>query len=230
MNKLGKNYKSVILPAGVSLVLVALILVVGNIFIGQITSLREEESAVSAKLATLESRLATLQEAKNTVENLVGVARIALPEDNPSILVTRQLRSIATERGVALSDFSVTPTGALEGETLLNYEVTFNAKAADYNAIAAFIGDLSQILPLVNLVSLATDARVAEGAEAQVRLVTYSSPFPESLPELTEPLSGLSPSEQAVLSTIEGFSAPQILEPAPAPQPAAPRANPFSFD
>lgn len=228
MEKLTAQYKGLFVPAVSMVVFLVLIAVAGNFLLGQISSIREQSGLLNSKIETLEARVAALQNTSDTLKDSASVAAVAVPEQNPSVLVTRQLRKLASDKGVALSDFSVVSTNTQDANAMYTYEVKFQVSAADYAAVAAFLGEMDNLLPLVNLGSLAVDSRAATGTEAQVRLVAYSAAYPVSFPSLDEPLSGLSEEEQKLLNALGGFNAPEVGAKVPATTQATPRPNPFS--
>jgi hypothetical protein len=199
-----------------------------NLIIKQINLIRGESSELQAKLTSLEERLFTLQEVESNVRSFVNIAAVAVPEKNPSVVVTRQLRALAAGKVVDLTEFSILSTDVVTENALTSYEVNFIAKSAEYEPLADFITGLSELLPLVNIGSLNIKSGSASGYEAQVRLLAYSAPYPETLPSLEEALVGLSTEEQESLSLLEQFNAPETAEEA-SPSEVVPRQNPFSL-
>ncbi len=229
MDKLTRKYKGLFAPLAIAMVLIVSIFLAGNFLFNGIATVRSEAEELRGKVNTLQSRLATLQAAEKSVRNSVGVASFAIPEKNPSILVTKQLRNLATERGVTISDFSVAAATSLEGEAVSSYTINFTASAPDYDTLANYISELSRLLPLVNLGSLTMKGGVVSGVEAQISLLAYSASYPETLPSLEDPLSGLALGEEEVLKTLGEFSSPAVSSPL-APSEVTPRVNPFSLE
>jgi hypothetical protein len=162
----------------------------------------------------------------------VNVASLAIPDKNPSILVTSQLRSIANRVGVGVSRLDVT-RGYVDPNAesaISQYDISFELFGENYEKVSQFVQELSTITPLVNLTSITINSE-ATGLTATVRLTAYSAPFPLELPALDEPLSGLSASEQETLSLLEGFSGPSLNTSGSAAGAAEilPRDNPFTI-
>lgn len=230
MDRLTNKYKYLFVPLGVIVVFLVLIVVASNFLLIQIGSVRAQSGQLNSKIETLEARVDTLQAASNTVKDSVNIAAVAIPEKNPSVLVTRQLRKLAADNGIILSDFSIVSTNIQNENAMFTYEVNFQARGADYTSLATFLAGMDSLLPLVSLGSLTMDSKTVSGVEAQVRLIAYSAAFPESLPSLDEPLSGLSEGEQESLNILGGFNAPGVSGALPAPTEVTPRANPFSLE
>lgn len=231
MEKLYRKYKSALVFLGIIIGFLGLTLVFSNFLIGRINSVRTEAEQIHIKSKSLESRIATLQAAASSVRELVDTAAIAIPEKNPSILITRQLREKAKESGVTLDDYTITSGGVLETSTMENYEVSFKATGENYTVVSGFVIRLGSLLPLINLSSVSVrQSSTGSNIEANIRLVAYSAPYPEALPSLDTPLSGLSPMEQESLNTLELFDIPTFSATPPQSTEIVPRQNPFSLE
>ncbi|OGM33074.1 hypothetical protein A2803_03070 [Candidatus Woesebacteria bacterium RIFCSPHIGHO2_01_FULL_44_21] len=229
MERLTNKFKNLLIPIAVVAIFLVLIVVAANFLIGQINSVRSQAAALNSKIATLEARVATLQESSATVRDSVNATAIAIPEKNPAVLVTRQLRKLANDNGVVLSEFSIVSTNIQGENSMYTYEVNFQALGTDYASVSVFLDGLDNLLPLINLGSLAMNSKLG-GVEATVRLIAYSAPFPETLPSLDDPISGLSDGEQESLNVLSGFVSPSGGEALPEPIEIIPRPNPFLLE
>jgi Tfp pilus assembly protein PilO len=225
VENLKRNYKSILISVTTIVFLVVLTFINANFVIGKINAVSSETSTIEARLETLQSRIAVLEAAVGSVE-LVNIAALAIPEKNPSVLLTGQLKSLALEHSVSIENLSITSTSISDDEPMLTYEVNFSAIGGDYESLSNFIDGLSTILPLVNLGSANIRSVTASGVESEIRLTAYSAVYPESLPTSDQPLSGLSPQEQEILTSLETFR--QIVSTPPESTEVPTRPNPFS--
>lgn len=237
MEKQLKNSKAVLFPLITVIVLIALTIGVANFLISRINTTRAETAQVQQKNDVLSERLSTLQAVEGEILEGVNVASIALPSQNPSVLITNVVKNLAVENNVFISKFAVTALGTTTSsvpdasvDVVESYDVSFEASAESYDSLSTFINELSTTRPILNLSSIITESANTSGVTTQIKLTTYSAPFPQELPALDEPLSGLSVEEQETLVLIESYTAPQIAGGDVAPSEVPPRENPFSLD
>lgn len=227
-----KKYQPIAFPTLAVVIILVLCVASGNFLFGRINTLRAEANSLRSKNDVLAERFSTLQDVEFEISSAVNVASVALPPDNPSVLVTSTLKEVSAEWNVSVSRFTISSVQipGLEGvEPISNYEINFEAQAEDYQAINSFVSDLSAVRPLLSLESVTTEQTNLGGVEARIRLNAYSSPFPSELPALDTPLSGLSPAEEETLSLLETYSAAAVSDQTPTVE-VTPRENPFSLD
>lgn len=233
MKEIVTRYKNLLFPILVVVGLVIMSFAVGSFLIGRVGSVRAEIKAVDTENEVLASRLETLRSLDPNLAATVNFVSIAVPERNPSVLVTRQLRTLATKWTISLSNLSITTQMAdasSESETapLNMHEIGFEASGT-YQNLFDFVANLSEIVPLVNLSSLSLRTPVGENFSAQIRLFAQSAPFPRELPALDEALVGLTESEQEALDAIESYAAPVIDTAPQATGSSGPiRVNPYA--
>lgn len=238
MNKQLKNTKALLFPLLAVIILIGMCIGVFNFLWGRINTVNRQIADAEQKNAILSSRLTTLQEIRDDVSGNVNVASIAVPPQNPSILVTNVLKTSAAENSVALSHLSIiaissnTPAeGAVQDPLAVDlYEVTFEAAAESYSSLSTFINSLSNTKPLLTLTSVVVEKVTSgTGVVAQVKLNAYSSPFPSELPALDQPLSSLSQEEEEILAILETYKAPAISTSETPATEVPPRDDPFSL-
>lgn len=228
MNNISK-YKPVAFPLLATVALAFGIFWVGSFLFARINTVRSETRAMQSKNTVLSGRLTTLQSLDAGLRQSANTATLAIPEKNPAVLVTRQLRRLAQNHSVGIENLTITSSSLREGEEVLTHDIGFEVVASDYESVSGYISGLSNIVPLVNLATLKVETRPGRGYVAQLKLTAFSSAFPTELPALDEPLSGLSPAEQEILATLESFTRPDTGGTLPEPVDVEPRANPFSL-
>jgi hypothetical protein len=223
------NIKNFLLPVGVIVAILVLGVVVANFLLSKVSSTLAFTHEQETQNQVLKDRLSTLQELSEGIRTSVNIAALAIPDQNPSVLIVSQLKSIAGTYDIVLSNLTINALG-LEGTDgqVVTYDVAFEAAAPDYESVSLFIDNLSKVTPLVNLSSL--EITTATGAvSAEVKLIGFSSPFPSALPALDAPISGLTPEETDVLNTVGSFVHPNVIDQV-APQEFTPREDPFSLN
>lgn len=235
MEKLLAKYRSAAVSIAVVVGAVVLSLVVGKFLLDKVNVVRSEIADVGAKSGVLQERLDALQAAAPQIESAVNVASVAVPEDNPSVLIVQQLKRASQENSIEISNISVISLPSLsqgtgDGSDVQLYQVDFDV-SGQYKAIASFLTSLSKITPLMNLETVYLRAKPLQDlANGQVKLYAYSAPYPTKLPGLTEPLNGLSDAEKETINTLRSFSAPQTtsVNPEDLQVPSGGKADPFS--
>lgn len=222
------NIKNFLLPVGVIVAILVLGVVVANFLISRVTSTLGATREQETKNQVLKDRLSTLQELSEGIRNSVNIAALAIPDQNPSVLIVGQLKAIAGTYDIVLSNLTINTLGMAGTDSqIVTYDVAFEAAASDYDSISLFIDNLSKVTPLINLSSLKITT-VTGVVGAEVKFTGFSSPFPSELPALDAPISGLTPEETDVLNTVGAFVHPTAVEQV-APQQSSPREDPFSL-
>ena len=212
--------------------LLVLIVFSGNFFIGKIRKITEQKRQISSKLETVEAKIATLESAANNVKKFVSVASYAVPEKNPSLLVTSQIRKLAAVNNILLDSFIVTAgsqnsQAENQQQLLVAHQISFVATGAGYNEISGFVTKLNNLLPLLRLDSIEVNKVSQNNIEAKIGLSVFSAPYPKTLTLVDESLGGLTESEQGILTLLETYNAPEIDINPNVSMETAPRENPF---
>lgn len=222
--------KKDIIPASIriiltpSLILLALIfLVVAMVKIGlpQIGKQSQALSNAEKNERILAQKEATLRDISGTVLSQAESASVALPEKNPALITLSQLRLLAGNSGVILKNIKV-GTGAEEA-SLFNVGISFDAEGP-LSSVLDFLGSVKNISPITS-VQRVKMTQIGSLLNAETSLKGYWSPFPKSLPALTEPITSLTSSDKDTLDKILALTPPTFSEVAPG-EPTL-RENPF---
>ncbi len=227
-----KKYSSVLIPVLSTIFLLVLIVFSGNFFVGEIREITEQKRQMSLKLETVEAKIATLESSANNVKQFVSVASYAVPEKNPSLLVTSQIRKLAAVNDILLDSFIVTAgsqnsQAENQQQLLMAHQISFVAIGAGYNEISGFVTKLNSLLPLLRLDSIEVNKANQNNIEAKIGLSVFSAPYPKTLTLVDESLGGLTESEQGILTLLETYNAPEIDINPDVSIETGPRENPF---
>ncbi|MGA3292113.1 MAG: hypothetical protein ABSC49_03160 [Candidatus Microgenomates bacterium] len=195
-----KETLKAILPLSIVIIL---FFVVGNFGISKINDLRSQIASQEVVKATLTQKLSILQSFSQTTDT-ISAAAIAIPETNPLIIASSQLKSIAARDGVSLTNIKSGGSAATSG--LSNVTTTFQVDGTR-DSLLTFLNDIETIAPITQVSS----ARISETggqATANVTTKTYWAPYPSVIPSVTQPITDLTSSEKQVLTQISSLIQP----------------------
>ena len=217
------NLKALALPIGLLIVLVLSAFVVATNGIKQISAeiikLREAKSAV----VQLEEKEGLLKRIQGVVLSQADASVIALPDKNPGLIMLSQLNASSETKQVELKEKNIRIGGGIN-KTLPGALISFKTES-DLATVLGFLKEIKALAPVSNLeqINISQDEGVFS---VTTELIVYWSDFPTEIPKVSEPVTSLSPSEQALLDEITKLVKPQFIEFAP----SAPsvRENPFN--
>lgn len=172
----------------------------------------------------LSQKLAVLQSVPPEILTKTSQTVAALPEKNPVLLVSSQIKEIATSHEAVVSEVK---TGQISegGNNVNQIELIVGIDAESFETLIQVAEEVRKRSPVANLSSV--EMQGEESTKHGVfHLLTYWSQLPEALPAVTDPLSPLSPEETALVNQISSLTPPQftILT----PQTNEVRENPFN--
>lgn len=180
--------------------------------------------AATKEEKTLKEKVSLLMEVRKDVLESSDETVIALPYENPGLLMLGQLNKLATDYSLAMSEVSLANETAF-GDDARKMEITFEGETLDEKLLVNFLKDIEGLAPVSSVESVALKKGVSGNVTAQVKLLIYWSDLPTTLPSITEPVKELTRTEQDLLNKVTSLSLPQIKT-IPATQPV-PRENPF---
>jgi len=196
-----------------------------SVFIfSRVSQVRANISELEDEKVALEDRLNLLRENQASLEQISDQTLFVLPPGPPVLPAVSQLRSIAVENQITLSELKVSPIAA-EG-ALSSIEIRFIAQGEALNTLS-FVKALSTAAPIMNLSKIEmAGSQISSTTLSEVSVLVYHAPLPDRLSALSEPKLELSSSEQSLLEEVSGFLRPTI-GPLPEPIQITPRENPF---
>jgi Tfp pilus assembly protein PilO len=219
------RYQPLILPIVVSLAVVVIGIIAGRNMVGRVLSLRSDISEAQSSVEILEGRLAILRGLSGRVDVYESNVLSAIPVSNSTLVATAQIKSIANNNGLLLTDIR-SIASASEDKELSSLNIRFSL-VGSYEQVQSFVEEISNVTPLMNLSDLNISLRGGE-ATADVSLSTFWGPLPTELPPINKPIQDLNADELELLTRLSGFSRP-VIEGLPGAQTPSVRADPFEI-
>ena len=151
-------------------------------------------------------------------------ATIAMPDKNPSLIALSQLKTLAENNGLNLSEIKI---GSKTSDKSGTFKTTilFEAEGALFQVLNYLVSIKSMApLSVINRVDITQRGEVIR---ASVSLVVFWAPLPTKLPAISEPVRELSADETNLITELSNLEEPLFTEVLP----AAPsgRIDPFSY-
>lgn len=216
-----KELKPLLIPVGSILVVLVLFYFGITQSLDRIKDKRRELAAARRDETTLEQKQEVLSDLSGEITNFVNVSSAAVPEKNTSLIMISQIKSLAAQRLLFLSDISI--GGSAGDGALSKSSISFDVEG-DFTQVTSFIRDIANSAPLSRIDSV----EIRQGGDvvsATISLSAYGAAFPEKLPPINEPLSDLTDKEREVLGILTELQAPPFSE--VTPQESIQKENPF---
>lgn len=215
------NVQLFLVPLGLLVVLIILSVLAVKIGFSRIGAQREELSAARKNESILSQKESVLSSVQGTIPTYVKTVAASLPEKNPALSMTSQLRSLALTNQLILENIKV-GSSVTTGE-LSAVDISFSLEGA-VPQVVSYLNSIKDMAP-VSTVEKAKINQSSLGTRADVTVKVYFSPFPTKLPSLTEPVKELSQEEKGTLLKLSALSLPIFTE--LQAQPGTLRENPF---
>jgi hypothetical protein len=175
--------------------------------------------------AVLQNKITVLKSTPQTVLDKAPSTVIALPDKNPSLAVLSQVKILAEEKSVTISNIKTqSSTEAADG--ISEGKLSFRLSAPEYIQISEVLKELPSRAPLSSIYSVTMKGQSDADKVAEVSLMVYWSALPKNLPPLTEPLTAFTPEELALLDKLSALRRQDITD--LQPDTSAARENPFN--
>lgn len=217
-------YKQVLSSTLPLIVVIILSIVVGNYGIGRVLRLQAQISQLNNDKATLSQKLTTLQGISATVGAGSQVAASALPGKNPALTTLSQIKSLATQNVVTLTNLksgSESKSTAGFSEVGISFDVT-----GPRSGIIAFLDSIPKNAPITIVDKIKLNEAGGE-ARATVSVRSFWVAFPTTLPPVAENIPDLTQAEKDTLNKISALIQPQFID-VPAQEGESGRTNPFT--
>lgn len=203
------NLRVLIIPSLLIVILVVLSAVVfKNGFeriSGQMDSLEESKKIENI----LEDKVEVLRRIEGVVLNQADISALAIPENNPGVLMLSQVSQKAESSGLIVSDGkTVGSPKAQDDMSTMNLLITLEGELKETVTLAKEISGLAP-LSTINIVRFTKES----GALAmELDLSVYWGDFPTLLPPLTEPIKTLSQNEAVMIADLGILKKPVLVE------------------
>ncbi|MFV1917393.1 MAG: hypothetical protein ACC618_02865, partial [Patescibacteria group bacterium] len=188
---LAPNIRILIVPAVVVSTMVVLVIVAFHQGFSRISSqLKELEEAKKIE-SVLQEKVDLLRQLEGEVLSQADISLIAMPEKNPSILTFSQLTSLATEKGLEITERKARPKFQ-EKSALSTMRISYSFEG-NIDQIVDFLQAIKTYAPVTTVGKV--DIELKEVLTGEVSLTVYWGDFPKELPALTEPIKNLDTKE-----------------------------------
>jgi len=207
-NKIPQNVKIIINSVFPMLAVLILFAFAGRFGVDKISEMRTKMQTLQNNINALSSKL-TILEAVSSSQSQTNVVLSALPSRNSSIVVVSQLKILAGEQGVTITNIK----GGAEIKDpngLSRVDITFDALGARPQ-IMAFAGSIGGIAPLTLLDKIKINES-GGGVRANISVKSYWSELPKSLPSITDQVGTFSNEEKDTITEIAKLTQPLFIE------------------
>lgn len=217
---IGKN-KIYINTFGMVILLIVLTALVYKFAFSQIPVQRKKYQDQTKKELILRQKIELLRGLDSALLEQADLTSFALPNKNPSFAVVSQLKKLAQENSVLITNLKI---GAESKDgSLFSSDISFDGEGASATVLI-FMKGISSLAPVV----LTDKVQINESAgvsRATVRVKSFWAEFPSALPPVSQPATDLTKDEEDILAKIVNLTPPDFvyLE----PQQPTEKTNPF---
>lgn len=190
--------------------------------INQLRDINQKIKASKKLQNTLTQNVEILREVEVEIGSQQDFIEVALPIGNTSVYFISQIKSLALENGLFISNIR-TGVSSDQGGGIFRAGVTFDVEGS-VDAITLFVNRLTKILPIGNVNEVRTVMSGGIG-RSSLTVDVYSSELPNQIPSLTSPIESLTAEEKDTLLELIGYTLPQFTK--PEAQTPIVRENPF---
>lgn len=192
--------------------IIVLSIIVANVGIGKLSSVRSQISTHERNIATLNRKMEVLTSVRDIVSGNATAVAVALPDANPSLVVLNQLKILAAANSVTLTSIK---SGAeiQDSSGLSRADITFEVQGGKGNVVN-FIKGISTFAP-ISIVDQVKMNQTNATTRANLTVKTYWSNLPTQIPAVTQAVSELTPAEIQTIGELQNLTAPQITTLAP---------------
>ena len=226
------NFSSLtFLPANLRLIiksgaLLVLVIAMGGVLLRYGVSLilkqRQEIAIIKKEEVVMKDKIETLKVIEPNLDIFTHTALIAVPSENPGLVVASQIKSLASEKNVLVTQFKLDKN--LEENQVLSSELNLKVTGS-LSPLVEFLQNLNGISPIITLTHIEIDKSAGE-ASADISLRVYWSKLPTQIPALSGQLESLTETEKKTLDRILRLREPSVFE-GGSSQVSSGRTNPF---
>lgn len=219
---LGPNLKVLAVPLGSLVVLIVLVIIFFQFTLAKISSQSEEINKTKKEENVLNSKIALLSEAEDSITNQSEALSLYLPSKNSSLSIISQIKNGASLNLVSAENIKVgveNKTGSLS-KVDINFDIDGSVPA-----ILSYLKSFKTSMP-ITIFSKIKITGSGEMVRASITITGFWSPLLTKIPAITEPIKELTPDEITLIEKISTYTRPTFSEVLPTnPQP---RSNPFN--
>lgn len=203
---------------------ITLFALVAKFSLKQITDLRGKVTIAQKDQKILAEKLSALDKFENEYSQSSQPISLVLPSKNPSMLALSQIKRLAVDNGLLLSN-TQSSSDLKDKNQIRSIRIGFELEG-ERLAVLNFIKEIENMAPISSVEEVKLN-EIASTAKAKVSLITFFSPLPEKIPALTEPVNDLTPEETEILNQVLNLRQPPFSEAMPSETQV--RGDPFQF-
>jgi Tfp pilus assembly protein PilO len=225
MIKIPENMLTVLKAFLPLLVVVILFIIVGQFGFGKISDIRSEIETAKSDQKILTQKLDILRRIEGNGEQSSNLVVTALPESNPSLLVTSQVRILAGKNGLTVGSLKASsPAAGTTGLSSVN--ISFNIMGSR-SQIETFIKEVGSIAPITIVDRIKITESGPGTSMGGITLKSFWAPFPTKVPAVSQALTDFTPAEQQTLEELRSLTQP-IFSQIPASTSSSGKSDPFA--
>jgi len=207
------SIKVLVKPVLLIVFLVILYVFVLKTSITQLMTLKKSLSDSNKDEIALTEKLSILSASKESALSLADLSVVAIPQENPDLMLISLFKKLATERGLTFGSIETKSGSGITSAEIGSEEIEFNLDGP-IASVFDFLRSVQKISPLITLheVKINQNQNIAR---SQVTAYAYYAPFPEVIPSISAPLAELNAEEKDILAKISSFSQPTFSEISP---------------
>jgi hypothetical protein len=224
------KYRIFTLPVITFLIVITLSLTLGKYMVDSIFSTRDELTSLNQKKAVLQAKdnlLSTVDSNQLRAES--KAAMLAVPSETPSLPALATIRTVASQRGINLTNFTVAEGGDnKQAIRTLKIDVTVYG---NLTGVVGFINDLNGYAPLMKVSDANINISTGNLANARLTFVSAWAPLPQSLGKTDSPLDPIKTNEQQIIDQLNSLKTvgTSSVSVGSASESGGVRSNPFEF-
>ena len=222
MQKIPENTLLIIKSVVPLVIILILFLILGNIGLTKIRLIRGEITDANKEKALLTEKLDILRTvAVNGVRDS-NEASNSLPDNNPALAVTYQIRNMAASSGLILNSLKARADSGSDEINAVNISFTV---IGGKSVVQNFLLNIKTIAPITTLTKVKV-SDLGDVYSGDVAVSSYWSALPTQLPATIEGLEELTAEDKETLAIVNGLTQPVFVELPPAQ--AGGKTDPFS--
>lgn len=201
------NFKLVAYPAialGIMATLSVMALTTGY---SKVKTQISEFNSAAKNEEILETKVNVLREIASGILVHTDTSITAMPSNNPILWTYSQVKKQAEKHEVELSEITFGRSSG--GEGLGGATISFDMQG-DVQKMIDYMKDASNLAPVLTLGEVELEEDPKTGFIAKTELTAYWADLPTKIPPLTQPIKGLTPSEEELLSRLAILDRPEF--------------------
>jgi len=203
-------------------VLVVPTILIGSLLIVSVIVIKNGINQISSQVKTLSELSKSekkLEEKANVLKNMGPIVVdqadqtvIAIPKNNPSVLMLFQLSQLANEKELVVVEKEVAVSR--EDKSGITSSIVTLKAVGQIEQIIPFLQGIKTLAPLSNImeVNMKEDKSFIE---IETKVAVYYSDFPTTIPALTQPINKLTKNEEQIYEKISGLKLPDLTQLSP---------------